>query len=175
MAAEELEEVGLEPSGGRGKIIILALVGLLLVVLAVVGTLYFLGTFGSAEKSAEEIAAEGGTEGGPVATKAPAVYFPIQPSLVVAFNSRGRQRFLQVDITVMSRDPKTLEAVQLHAPMIRNNLTLLFGAQDYDSLRLKEGREFVRLKTIEEIQSIMQQEIGKPGIENAYFTNYVMQ
>jgi flagellar FliL protein len=174
MAAEELEEVGAETSGGKGKIIILASVGLILVALAIAGTLYFLGTFSKDEEASEEHQ-EGATAEAQAATKAPAVYYPIQPSIVVAFNSRGRQRFLQVDITVMSRDPLSLEAVQLHAPMIRNNLTLLFGSQDYDGLRVKEGREFVRLKVIEEIQSIMQQEIGKPGIENAYFTNFVMQ
>ncbi len=171
MAEELLEEVDVEDQpSGKGKIIILAVVGLVLIAASVVGTLYFLGAFSDDVATGEQSAEEKEEE-----PLAPAIYFPLRPPLIVAFSSRGRQRFLQAHITIMSRDQEAIEAVQLHMPMIRNNLTMLYGSQEYDALRGREGREFVRQKTIEEIQTILTQEIGRPGIENIYFTNYVMQ
>ena len=75
----------------------------------------------------------------------------------------------------MTRDEKVIAAVELHMPMSRNNLIILFSGQVYNELQTDEGRQLLKQDSLKELQKIMQQEIGKPGIEKVLFTNFVMQ
>ena len=75
----------------------------------------------------------------------------------------------------MTRDKEIVEAVELHMPMIRNNLIILFSGQTYNELQTDEGRELLKQDALKEVQNIMQQEMGRPGIEKLLFTNFVMQ
>ena len=107
--------------------------------------------------------------------KAPAIYYPLKPPLLVNYQARGRQRFLQAEVTVMARDDEVIEAVEIHMPMIRNSLIMLFSGQNYEDLQTDEGRELLRQSALMELQAIMEREIGKPGVEKVLFTNLVMQ
>lgn len=166
----ESEEESEKPSGGMKKNIIIAVIALVLVGGSVGATLYFLGFF---EDESEVVAEEGEIE--PVEVKQPAIYFPIKPVFIVNFQSRGRQRFLQVSVTVMSRENDVIDSVQTHLPLIKNRLVMLFSGEVYEELHTGEGRELLRLKTLAAIQGILEQEIGKPGIEQVLFENFVMQ
>lgn len=107
--------------------------------------------------------------------KGPAIYYPLKPPIIVNYEARGRQRFLQAEITLMSRDDDVIEAIEIHMPMIRNSLILLFSGQVYEELQTDEGRELFRQAALAELQGIMEKELGKPGIEKLLFTNLVMQ
>jgi flagellar FliL protein len=110
-----------------------------------------------------------------VAFDAPAIYHPLEPPFIVNFKDRGRNRFLQVEVQVMTRDPKMIEHLNKHMPVIRNNLLLLFGSQTADGLQSTEGREKLRKAALEEIQKILNRETGHKGVEELYFTSFVMQ
>lgn len=154
------------------KIIIAVVAGVLFLVGAVVGTLYFLGIFESDDSPVvEEQAAP--VEAKP--TKAPAMYFPIKPEFIVNFQARGRQRYLQVEVSVMTRDQQVFSAMQQHLPLIKNKLVMLFGGEVYEELQTDEGRELLRQKSLEAIQQIMLDEVGVEGVEQVLFTNFVMQ
>ncbi|TQV84181.1 flagellar basal body-associated protein FliL [Exilibacterium tricleocarpae] len=160
-----------KPSGGKKKVIVLAVVGLVLIGLSVGGTLLALQML-----APEPVAAEDGAAAEPAApVKLPAVYFPLKPPIVVNFQARGRQRFLQVEVTLMARENEVVEAIELHMPMIRNSLVLLLGGQVYEDLQTAEGKELLRQQALEELQGLLQQEIDQPGIEQVLFTNFVMQ
>lgn len=144
---------------------------LLVVAIAVGATLWFLTR--DDESSAPE---EAGAETSEQSTgKAPALYFPLKPAIVVNFESRGRVRFLQASVTVMARDQAIIDGVQEHLPLIRNRLVLMFGGEIYEELQTDEGRELLRQKSREAIDEILRQEIGKTGIEQVLFTSFVMQ
>lgn len=158
--------------GGKGKIIVLAVVVLLLIGGSVGATMYFLGFFDPPPPTEEEQAALDNAE----PAKLPAMYFPVKPTFIINFQSRGRQRFLQTDVTVMTRDQEIFSAVQNHLPLIKNRLVMLFGGEVYEELQTDEGRELLRLKTMESVQQILKDEIGREdGVEQILFTNFVMQ
>jgi len=104
-----------------------------------------------------------------------AIYFPLKPAIIVNFQARGRQRFLQADVTLMMRDDEVVEAIETHMPMIRNALVLKFSSQTYADMQTEQGRERLRQESLEELQKIMLQEIDKTGIEKLLFTSFVMQ
>jgi flagellar FliL protein len=107
--------------------------------------------------------------------QAPAVYFAFDPPLIVNFDDEQAVRFLQLQMEVLARDPAAIEAVKLHSPVIRNNLLMLMNGRDYKSLMNREGKEKLRQECLKEIQRILTKETGKPGIEDVFFTSFVVQ
>jgi flagellar FliL protein len=176
--------------GKKKKIIIFAALIILLIGLSVGGTIFavkmlspdpevevILDENGNPipPEVVEEVVAEEPEEAEEPETKKPAIYFPLKPPIIVNFQSRGRQRFMQVDISLMTRDDDVIEAIEIHMPMLRNSLVLKFGGKNYEELQTEEGRELLRNESLKELQDIIEREIGKPGIEKLLFTNLVMQ
>jgi flagellar FliL protein len=125
----------------------------------------------------EEKKAEGGEhgEGGGGGSGKPAQYFAFDPPLIVNFDDTQAVRFLQLQIEVLTRDEKDVEAVKLHQPIIRNNLLMLMNGRDYKTLMTREGKEALRIECLKEVQKILKKETGSPGIEDLYFTSFVVQ
>lgn len=168
-----------KPMSPRIKLIIFISIGVLVIVGSIVGTLLMLGVFEGDDNPMAEMAGEGeqaaDTAQPAKPTVRPAMYFPIKPAFVVNFPSRGKQRYLQADITVMTRDPDIFTAMQTHMPLVKNRMVLLLGGQVYEELQTDEGKELLRQKAREALDEIMQQELGKTGVEEVLFTNFVMQ
>lgn len=165
--------------GGKKKLILFALLVLVLIGVSIGGTLVAVKML--APEPEPEVALD--EDGNPIPEgeeeaekpKAPAIYFPLKPPLIVNYMARGRQRFLQAEISIMAREADVIEAVEIHMPMIRNSLILLFSGQIYEELQTDEGKEILRQQALVELQGIMERELGKPGIEKVLFTNLVMQ
>jgi flagellar FliL protein len=164
------------------KLAALIMLFLLLIGGSIGGTLYVLGVFDggepaeelAAEESAEPVSEEGAADKLPA--KPPAMYFPIKPAFVINYSARGRQRFLQAEVTVLTRDQQVFDAIQQHLPLVKNQLVMLFGGESYEDLQTDEGRELLRQKSIEVLQNTIAQEIGKEdGVEEVLFTSFVMQ
>lgn len=105
----------------------------------------------------------------------PAIYFDFKPPFVVNFQWKGRQRYVQISLSMMTRSESVIETLQKHMPLVRNNLVMIFGAQEFEILRTPEGKEALRQSILEELQKIMTDETGEPGVEQVLFTNFVMQ
>jgi flagellar FliL protein len=157
--------------GGKKRLVLLALLLVGVVSLSVGVTLFALKFFAP---PAAEILEETPVDAAPPLPQ-PAIYYPLQPPILVNFMVRGRQRILQAELTLMTRDELVINTIQLHQPMIRNALILLIGGQPYEELQTAEGKELLRQQCLQEIQRLMQQEINKPGIEQVLFTSFVMQ
>lgn len=105
-----------------------------------------------------------------------ALYFEMTPPYLVNYQWNGRAHYLQVSIALMTREEDVLDLVREHTPLIRNNLMLLLAAQDFEGLRSVEGKESVRQLIFDEIQKILkEQQEDTAGIEQVYYTNFVMQ
>lgn len=105
----------------------------------------------------------------------PPVYYPLDPPLVVNFEQGARARYLQITLEVMAREKQVIEDLKIHMPVVRNNLNLLFSSQDYQQISTREGKEELRNAALLEVQKVMEEHTGKPGVEAVYFTSFVMQ
>lgn len=166
-----------KPMNPKVKLILIVGIGLLVVAGSIIGTLAALGVFEGGDDIMAGDMPEQVTSPNqaPQPTVRPAMYFPIKPAFVVNFPSRGKQRYLQVDITVMTRDPDIFTAMQTHMPLVKNRLVMLLSGQVYEELQTDEGKELLRQKAMQALDEVMQQELGKPGVEEILFTNFVMQ
>lgn len=160
-------DVGAEKakSGGGGlKIILFVLVGLLVGGGIAGGAAFVL------------LSGDGGEREEAVPLTAPLIYKPLQPAFVGNIGSTsGRLRFFQVEIVVASRDQNVLDAVDLHMPVIRNNLLMLMSDMSVEEVTTLEGREVARREMLAAIQDVLQQRIGRPGVEDIFFTSFVLQ
>lgn len=104
-----------------------------------------------------------------------AIYFDIKPPIVVNYDWRGRKRYVQISAAIMTRKPEVIEALTKHMPLVRNELVMVFGGADFEGLRTQEGKEALREKAKDKLESIVSDELGYPGVEQLLFTNFVMQ
>lgn len=176
MAADEEQEEGqaeAASTGNRKKLIILGAVCLVLIIASVVGTMFALNMFSGAEE--EMVKAELAPAEPQAEDAKPAIYYPLKPAIIVNFQARGRQRFLQAELTLLVRDETVIQAVETHMPMIRNSLVMLFGGQTYEELQTAEGKELLQEEAVQQLRALLEQETGQPGVEKVLFTNFVMQ
>jgi flagellar FliL protein len=149
------------------KLIILIVVALLLAIgLSVGATWYFMHSAQSKPAVLSETSPAG---------KQPAVFEPMAPAFVANYNQNGRQRYMQVSITMLARNQADLDALKVHMPVIRNNLVMLFSGQDFATLASPVGQEMLRQKATASVQEVAQKELGKVVIEQLLFTNFVLQ
>ncbi|MDJ0757798.1 MAG: flagellar basal body-associated FliL family protein [Woeseiaceae bacterium] len=165
-----------EKGGGMMKKLLLAVAALALVGVGAFVGLMFMG--GDAEAPLDE-------DGNPIEAEAeepaskgdgPTFYTNLAPPLVVNFKDRlGDPHVMQVTLEVMARDQATINEVREHIPIIRNALILLYSGYIYEDVSTREGKEMMLADGLAEIQRVMTQRIGKPAIEEVYFTGLVIQ
>ncbi|MHC8408441.1 flagellar basal body-associated protein FliL [Pseudomonas sp. TMB3-21] len=167
MAKSETAAVKDPATKGKLKLIILIVVALLLAIGLSVGATWF---FMQGAQSKPDAAAETAPVG-----KQAAVFEPMAPAFVANYNQSGRQRYMQVSITMQGRNQADLDALKVHMPVIRNNLVMLFSGQDFATLASPVGQEMLRQKATASVQEVAQKELGKVAIEQLLFTNFVLQ
>jgi flagellar protein FliL len=102
-------------------------------------------------------------------------FFPIRPAFVVNIPSKGRIRFLQIQVDIMSRDDDVIDDIETYAPLIKNELVSLFSNQTYEGVVSPEGKERLRKEALKRVQKVMSEQAGVDGIEQILFTSFVTQ
>ena len=174
---ETLEDEGEEGGGGGGKLklIIFIVLGVILVAaLSMLGTWFMLKDKLS---DPSDMAVDELEMADPVVTvdQGEAMYFEMIQPFIVNYALGGRSRFLQVELSLLTRDVEALDAVETHSPLIRNNLLDVFSVQNLDELVSAEGKQKLADELTEAIQSILDVEIGRPGIETVLYRSFVIQ
>ncbi len=153
------------------KIILIVAIVVVLVAAGLAAWILFLRPVpqDASPESEQEAAEEAVVHTGPVQ------YLELAPSFVVNFPHQGRQRYMQASLSVMSRDSEAIAAVGRHMPLIRHNLINLFSAQLLLVFEDPSGIERLRQLATTEVQQVLINEIGREGIEEVLFTDFVMQ
>lgn len=166
-----------ETAGKSAKSVRLMMAAAVLVALLVGGggvAAFFMFTGGTDAQTSAEAPA-------PPAIKAKALYTKIRtlegrPMFVVTLASDdGRRHFLQTYVEARSRDKEVVDVLTLHMPLIVARLNALFSTQRFERLQTVEGKIQLRTEALELVQGILQEKMGRPGVEALLFTNFVMQ
>ena len=100
----------------------------------------------------------------------------LDPPFVVNFEAEAAVRFLQVTVSIMTRDPHIQELLKNNDPRIRNDLLLLLGNQKYNTISTREGKEKLQAESLGAVREVVKSAGGEPEkIEALYFTAFVMQ
>jgi len=110
------------------------------------------------------------------APRAAPIYYKFDPAFVVNFGQEGSTHYLQLTVETMSRDAAVIEAIKDNEPAIRNDLVLLYSAQQNDTLVSAAGKEQLRADTLAAIRKVVAAEGARAeAIEGVYFTSFVIQ
>ena len=153
-----------QQSGKKRLLIVIGVVAL--VSLLSIGGVLFLVLSGD-DAAEEEVPEE--------EVKKPALYMEIQPAFVVTYKVGMRQRYLQVYVSLMVRDPVLLEALKTNNPALQSALLQMFGEQDFNELKTPEGKDKLKSLALEEVNKVVAENIGEGEVEKVLFTNIVMQ
>jgi len=161
---QDIDMTDPQQSGKKRLFLVIGIVAL--VSLLSIGGVLFLVLSGDEEPVEEEVVEE---------VKQPALYMEIVPAFVVTYKVGMRQRYMQVYVSLMVRDPALLEGLKNNNPALQSSLLQMFGAQDFDRLKTPEGKEELRGLALETVNKVVADNIGEGTVEQVLFTNIVMQ
>jgi flagellar protein FliL len=162
---EQTETTAPAPKKGANKVVII--MGVAMVAMA--------GVSGYLVMNSRSAHGAGAPEEPKVALSKQEQYLAMDPPFVVNFKDEQSMRFLQVGVSLMSHDAAALAAAKEADPVIRNALVMLFSSQDYTILSDAAGKQKLQAQALDAVRKILEQRLGRPGVEALYFTSFVMQ
>ncbi len=141
-----------------GKLIILAVIGMLILSGGIVGVLYYFNSDVAEENDAadakETVKGAKDTIVAPLQNK-PALYLAVQPALVANFEVQTTAAYLQIDMSLMTRNQHVIDVAKGHMPVIRNNVLDIMSAQKVEVVSTRAGKEQLRQAILESVQQVV--------------------
>lgn len=103
------------------------------------------------------------------------MYVGIIPALVGNYSSGTKMKFYKADIALKVTGSEAEEKVKYHEPLIRNQLVQLFSQQTDETLGSMDAKEKLRQEALKQVQQVLEQEEGKPYVEDLLFNNLILQ
>lgn len=94
-------------------------------------------------------------------------YIPITPPLVVNYGGSGKSRYIKAELSIRSENAADATIVTHHLPLIRDRLVSILSAQTDEIVNSAEGKEYLRLYALAEINKALLQVQGLPLTESA--------
>lgn len=103
-------------------------------------------------------------------------YLDLKPAIITNFGGVGPVHFVKAEISLrVGKNPENNITVQHHLPQIRHTLVMLLARQTDDTLSTMQGKEQIRQEALAALQKVMQEEEGKPLVEDVLFNNLIIQ
>ncbi|MEB2870728.1 flagellar basal body-associated protein FliL [Pseudomonas rhizosphaerae] len=104
-------------------------------------------------------------------------YIGMTPPFVgnYALDGGPKLRVYKADIALKVTGVEAEAAVKRQDPLLRNQLVALFAQQTTESMSNIEGKEKLRQEALKQLQQVMNDEEGKPIVEDLLFNNLIVQ
>ncbi len=103
-----------------------------------------------------------------------ATYFQIPAPFTS--NLADSDAFMQISLAVATYyDNRVIQGVQAHELAIRSAILLMLAQEQEIDLATPEGKEKLQAKLVRIINDVLKAKTGYGGIDNVYFTNFVIQ
>jgi flagellar FliL protein len=81
----------------------------------------------------------------------------------------------KADVALRVTGEESAKLVKANEPLIRNQLVALFTQQTTEAMGSIEGKEKLRQEALKQTQQVMNDETGKPVVEDLLFNNLIIQ
>jgi len=103
-----------------------------------------------------------------------ATYFQIPAPFTS--NLSDSDSFVQVSIAVATYyDNRVIQAVQTHETAIRSAILMMMAQEQVVALSEPRGKEALQAKLLHTVNDVLKEKTGFGGVDNVYFTNFVIQ
>jgi flagellar FliL protein len=105
------------------------------------------------------------------------VYYSLTPPLVgnYALDGGSKLHVYKADIALKVTGAEAEAALKHHEPLIRNKLVQLFTQQTVESMSKSGAKEALRQQALKDTQQVLNDEEGKPVVEDLLFNNLIVQ
>jgi len=166
-AAPTDQDAAAAPKKNRRGWIVGAAIGAIVLVVGGAGAYFYLGRGAATDTVAEAAPA--------APAHKTALYLTLKPDFIVNSTAVGQRRYLQTSLSVVTRDPAVIDALNAHAPIVRSGLINLLADQDFMVLQSDAGKQALRDKMRTTIDAVLSKEANVSGVEAVLFNSFVMQ
>ncbi|WP_150806129.1 flagellar basal body-associated protein FliL [Pseudomonas fluorescens] len=104
-------------------------------------------------------------------------YINLSPPFVGNYGLDGspKLRVFKADVALRVTGDEAAQAVKANEPLIRNQLVALFSQQTIEAMSNVEAKEKLRQEALKQTQQVMNDETGKPMVDDLLFNNLIIQ
>ncbi|HSC68666.1 MAG TPA: flagellar basal body-associated FliL family protein [Cellvibrio sp.] len=82
-------------------------------------------------------------------------YIAIEPALVVNYGGPGKARFIKAELSIRTETGADATEVIHHLPLVRDRLVSILSAQTEEAISTAEGKEYLRVYALAEINKAL--------------------
>jgi flagellar FliL protein len=91
-------------------------------------------------------------------------------------NMADSDAFAQISIAVSTYyDQRVIAALQTHELAVRSAILLMLAQEQEINLSTPQGKEQLQARLVKIINGVLKEKTGYSGVDNVYFTNFVIQ
>ena len=104
-------------------------------------------------------------------------YITLSPPFVGNYGLDGtpKLKVYKADVALRVTGDEATKLVKANEPLIRNQLVALFGQQTTETMNNVEAKEKLRQEALKQTQQVMNDETGKPMVDDLLFNNLIIQ
>ncbi len=102
-------------------------------------------------------------------------YLEIPTPFVVNLADKGALSFLQVNAQLKMARQDVKQHLFLHMPAIQHAIMMVLSEQTTDDIKSVAGKQKLRETTLKEVQTLLEEKIGDPAVDEIYFTGFIIQ
>lgn len=102
-------------------------------------------------------------------------FYKFLPPFVVNLPTKGRVKFLQIEVEVMATEKEVLSDVESLAPLIKNDLLQLFSNQKFEDMMKPQKREELRAQALKVVNDVLKENTGNNDVKQVLFTSFIAQ
>lgn len=104
-------------------------------------------------------------------------YISLSPPFVGNYGLDGgpKLRVFKADVALRVTGDEAAQAVKANQPLIRNQLVALFSQQTTEAMSNVEAKEKLRQEALKQTRQVMNDETGKPMVDDLLFNNLIIQ
>ena len=102
------------------------------------------------------------------------IYVSVDPAFVTNYGGPGRLRYMKIEVSLRVTGSEGEASVTRHMPAIRDALLTLFSLQTDNSIGSAEGKEQLRVDSLDKVHSLLAEEDGESLAEDLLFTEFVV-
>lgn len=101
-------------------------------------------------------------------------YFGFEPSIVTNYVSvKKKMGYVRLTVELMIENSSNYEAVEHHAPLLRDAIITIIGQQPEEKVKSINGRHEIQRLCEEKVKNLLTKETGKPLIKKLLFTQWL--
>ncbi|MBU2014653.1 flagellar basal body-associated protein FliL [Pseudomonas sp. NP21570] len=103
------------------------------------------------------------------------LYYALTPAMVGNYGSGERLKYYKADVALRISSKEVEDRIKHHEPLIRHQLVMLFSQQTDETLSGPEAKEQLRQEALRQVREVLEQEEGKPLVDDLLFNNLIIQ